>query len=57
MKKLLLIAAIAAAVAVPAIACDGSDGFTCSNECPLAQQANLVGCETLALLRHDQTLL
>ena len=39
-KKVLLAALAAAAVAVPAIACDAMDGFSCSNQCPLAQQAN-----------------
>jgi len=39
-KKFLLAAFAAAAVAIPAIACDSMDGFTCSNDCPLAQQAN-----------------
>jgi hypothetical protein len=40
MKKMMLVAAVAAAVAAPAIACDGSEGFSCNNECPLAQKAN-----------------
>jgi len=40
MKKLLLAALAAAAVAVPALACDGMNGFACSNDCPLAQQVN-----------------
>jgi hypothetical protein len=39
-RKVLLAAFAAAAVAVPAIACDAMDGFSCSNQCPLAQQAN-----------------
>jgi hypothetical protein len=41
MKKLLLVALSAAAVAVPAFAgeCSGG-GFSCANECPLAQKAN-----------------
>jgi hypothetical protein len=39
-KKFLLAAFAAAAVAVPALACDAMDGFSCSNQCPLAQQAN-----------------
>jgi hypothetical protein len=62
MKKLLVfaVAALAASAAVPAIAgdCCGSssvksqDGFSCSNPCPLAQQANTrrsMGRESLAL--------
>jgi hypothetical protein len=40
MKTILLFVALAAAAAVPALACDGSDGFSCANQCPLAQQAN-----------------
>jgi hypothetical protein len=39
MRKLLL-AALAAAAAVPAFAGDCADGFSCCNQCPLAQQAN-----------------
>ena len=41
MNKLLLVALSAAAVAVPAFAGDcGEGGFSCANECPLAQKAN-----------------
>lgn len=40
MKKTLLVAVAALAVAVPAIAGDCDSGFSCSNHCPLAQQAN-----------------
>jgi len=39
-KKFLLAALAAAAVAVPAIAGDCGSGFSCANECPLAQQVN-----------------
>lgn len=39
MKKTLLWAALAAAAA-PALAGEMCEGFSCSNECPLAQQAN-----------------
>jgi len=61
MKKLLVVAVAAlVGAAVPAIAgdCCGSaaaksqDGFSCSNPCPLAQQANThrsMGRESLAL--------
>lgn len=41
MKKLLLVALSAAAVAIPAFAGEcGGEGFSCANECPLAQKAN-----------------
>lgn len=40
MRKLLIVALSAAAVAVPALAGDCGDGFSCCNECPLAQKAN-----------------
>lgn len=40
MKKLLIVALAASAVAVPALAGDCGDGFSCANECPLAQKAN-----------------
>ena len=52
MKKLLLAAFAAAAVAVPAIAGDCGEGFSCCNQCPLAQQANThrsSGRESMAL--------
>ena len=52
MKKMLMFAALAAAVAVPAIAGDCVSGFSCANECPLAQQANThrsTGRESLAV--------
>jgi hypothetical protein len=39
-KKVLLAAFAAAAIAVPAIAGDCASGFSCNNECPLAQAAN-----------------
>jgi hypothetical protein len=40
MKKLLIVALSAAAVAVPALAGDCGEGFSCENQCPLAQKAN-----------------
>jgi hypothetical protein len=40
MRKLLIVALSAAAVAVPALAGDCGEGFSCCNECPLAQKAN-----------------
>ena len=40
MKKTLLLALLAVAAAVPALACDGNEGFSCCNQCPLAQEAN-----------------
>lgn len=52
MKKMWLFAILAVAAAVPALACDGSDGFSCNNECPLAQKANTlrsIGREALTV--------
>lgn len=39
MKKTLMWVALAAA-ALPAVAGESCEGFSCANECPLAQQAN-----------------
>ena len=52
MTKKWLFAILAAAAAVPALACDGSDGFSCNNECQLAQKANTlrsIGREALTV--------
>ncbi len=52
MKKFLLLAVLAAAAAVPAFAGDCCEGFSCNNECPLAQQANTLratGREAMAV--------
>ena len=57
MTKKLFVLATLAALALPASA--GMDGFTCSNSCPLAQQANVrrsAGDEaaaTSAIVRAD----
>ena len=40
MKKLFAVALLAAMFAIPAVAGDTSDGYDCSNVCPLANQAN-----------------
>jgi hypothetical protein len=41
MKKILTTLAVAAAIALPALALAGeSTGYRCTNQCPLAKQAN-----------------
>ena len=37
----------------PAIACDGSDGFTCSNACPLAHKNVAILCVAKNELYQD----
>lgn len=56
MKNLIACAALAA-LALPALAGGGTDGFRCENECPLAVTANghrAYGAEAVAASRVAQ---
>ena len=55
----LFVLVVLAALAAPASAGDASEGFTCSNACPLAKQANVLRASggeavaTSAIVRAD----